>query len=235
MNQMYLPKLSRVNKFIIGAMVAFFILNAILSSFAGLSLVKLMGLSLDGIQNGFVFQFVTYPLVASGLMDVVFTGLLIWFLGSDLEKMWGQKNYISYLLLTAVFTGLFYLLISLVNSKLAVYPIYGMSIFSSAMCVSYAVIYPDRVFQFFMLIPVKAKYFCLILAGMSLYNGIFSPGGAVAWAQLFSMGIGFGFVFFVRSKYYHGIFGRLSFKGRRKSKANLKIVKDDQKPPRYWQ
>ena len=78
---------------------------------------------------------------------------------------------------------------------------------------------------FFTFFPVKAKWFCLILIGMLTYQGIFTPGAAGAWGHLGAMASGFGFMFFAsRNSLSLPSFGQ---KKRPKSKANLRIVKDD--------
>lgn len=241
MQQVYLPTLSRVNKALVIVLVASFILNSLLLKVGGISLSALLGLSLVGLKSGFVFQFITYPLVNVGLMEVVFTGLLLWFLGSDLESQWGEKKYIAYLVLTSIVSGIVYIVVSaIVGGSVAGYPLHGMSVFSSAMCVSYAVIYPDRMFQFFMLIPIKAKWFCLILAGMNLYSGVFTPGMAQAWGQLAAMTFGFFFIRLLYIPAFNKFFLKKSMKKVSKKKSHLSIVRghddgdnDDDGPTMY--
>lgn len=240
MQQYHLPQLTKVNKYLLILLGASFILNSIMINIVKIPAANFLGLSLAGIQSGMVFQFITYPLANVGLFEAVFSGILFWFLGSDLESIWGQRKYIAYLLMTTLVAGVVYIVISaVVGGAIASYPFHGMAAFSSAMCVSYAVIYPDRIFQFFMLIPIKAKYFCMILAGMALWQGIFTPGGAQAWGQLSAMA--FGFVF-IRLAMLPSFSKLLSFSGSKKKKgsthknrANLRIVKnDDDDTPKYW-
>lgn len=239
MQQVHLPVLSKTNKTLIIVMVASFIIHSLAMSVFKIPLAQILGLSLSGIKSGFIFQFLTYPLANVGLMEVLFTGLLFWFLGSELESLWGQRRYIGYLIMITLLTGIIYILISaIIGGAIAGYPFHGMAAFSSAMCVSYAVLYPDRLFQFFFMIPVKAKYFCMILAAMALYQGVFTPGGAQAWGQLSAMGFGFAFIFLLTKPWFDQILMIGQKKGgvkkKSKSKANLRIVKDDDEPPKYW-
>ena len=64
------------------------------------------------------------------------------------------------------------------------FPLVGLSGIVSSLCVAYAVIFPDRVFSFMMIIPIKARYFCMILVAISLYQGLSGPMGVGAWGQL---------------------------------------------------
>lgn len=246
MQQTYLPPLTKVNKYLIGILVVSFVVSSVFAQFLNISLVNILGLSVTGIQNGLIFKMITYPFVNSGLLNVVFTGLLFWFLGSDLEVRWGSKRYVKYLIVATLVNAFAYCLFALFMGGASMhYPFHGMAFLSSAMCVSYAVIYPDRVFQFFMIIPVKAKYFCLILAGMNVYQGFFSPGGAQAFGNIASMIYGALFVFgfrafgnYVRSQGARVSRGHKSSKAK-KNKAHLRLVDEDEKPdpnePKFWQ
>ena len=99
-----------------------------------------------------------------------------------------------------------------------------------------------------MVIPVKAKYFCMILAGISVYQGLLASGGATALAQLGAMGLGYLFIGFSNQMWFMSLLHKVfSFKKnsstspkntfKKAKKSHLKIVKDDkdEKPPRYWQ
>ena len=243
--------MTKVNKFLLIALVASFVIISVLEKALGVPVTSLLALSGEGVSNGFIWQLFTYPLVNFDVMGVVFTGLLLWFIGSDLETLWGQTKYMAYVFIMTLMTGIFYLVLSMFV-KGSVF--FGMSFLSSALCVSYAVLYPNRVFQFFMVIPVKAKYFCMILAGISVYQGLLASGGATALAQLGAMGLGYLFIGFSNQIWFLNILRKvLLFKDAASSssssprenfkkgkKSHLKIVKDgnddkDDKPPRYWQ
>lgn len=191
----YLPKLTNVNKVLIIAMVFFFILDSILKLSSGVSLNIVMGLSCNGFFNGQIYQLITYPFIGSGLLEVVFNAILLWFIGSEFESSWGTKRYIIFNIFTVVLTGLFFLFIANIFSNssnaIASIPLTGIVGIVNAQLVAYTVINPDRVFSFFMIFPMRAKYFCWILIGMQLYMGVFSPAGLMVWGHLFAMGLGF--------------------------------------------
>ncbi len=248
MQQTYLPPLTKVNRYLIGILVVSFVVAAVFAQFLDISLVNILGLNLSGLKQGHIYKMITYPFVNVGLFNVVFTGLLFWFLGSDLEMRWGSKRYIQYLMLATLVNGFAFSFFSLFMGGASLhYPFHGMAFLSSAMCVSYAVIYPDRIFQFFMIIPVKAKYFCLILAGMNVYQGFFTPGGAQAFGNIASMIFGAVFVVGVKAlgNYLRtqgaraGGTNKFSAKANKKKKGHLRLVDEEEKPnpeePRYWQ
>lgn len=235
MQQYQMPNLTKTNRIVLYILVGSFVLNSILTHILNLPMAYFLGLSSASFFSGFIFQIITYPLANLNLMDVLFSGLLFWFLGSELEGLWGSRKYRLYLILTVLFAGFCYLIFSTMVKSANGYPFSGLGVLSSAMCVSYAVCFPDRIFQFFMLIPIKAKYFCMILAAMSLYQGIFTPAFASSFGNLSAMGFGFIFMALEKQPFFNKLV-RPKMVKKSTSKANLRIVSDDEnKPPRYFQ
>lgn len=246
MDQIYLPRLSRANKVIIILTVALFLANTIASQFAGFSLIPFLGLSYQGMLSGNFFQVLTYPFLGTGLFEVVLNCLMLWLMGSEFEINWGIKKYLIFLTSVILGAGILMLLISGVtqSSALQSFSLTGLSGVVTSLCVAYAFLYPDRIFSFMMVIPVKAKFFCLILAAISFYQGFFTTYGAGAWSQLGAMGMGFLYMWLTTKNSKK----RISRDGqamdywskRKKSKANLSIVRDDGEKqnnddkPKYW-
>ena len=98
MEQIYLPKLSKLNKFIIIVASVLFVLNTVSSQFLQFSLTNIFGLSLIGIGNWKFFQFSTYPLIGQGVFEVVLNSLMLWLMGSEFELNWGIRRYSWFLL-----------------------------------------------------------------------------------------------------------------------------------------
>lgn len=245
MDQIYLPRLSKGNKFIIIFAVAIFLINSITTKFMNFSLVPIFGLSFEGLFAGKIFQLFTYPFLGNGVFEVVINCLMLWLMGSEFELNWGLKRYLVFLgcvVLGAAFLTL--LVASFFPGPLQSFNLTGLSGIVTSLCVAYAFLYPDRIFSFMMVIPVKAKIFCLILAAISFYQGFFTPYGTGAWSQLGAMGMGFSYMWLTtkNSKKKISRDGQSLdyWSKRKKSKANLTIVRDDGDPqnkddrPKYW-
>lgn len=245
--QMNIPKLSRANRFIIGTLVGSFLVQAILKSSMGINLAPYLGLSPGRFFNGYIYQILTYPLLSRGLLEIVFNALIIWFIGSELETLWGRKKYLSFLASAIITAGVVYLFIGfffLSNTAVFGYPLGGFAGLASALCVGYAILFPDQTFTFMLIFPMKAKYFCMILIGMELYQGFFSPGAAQAWGHLGAILGGYLYMLVVShpaTKNILGGGGGIQAR-RRKTKlerSHLSIVKDkedekkDDDPPVY--
>lgn len=246
MNQMQvqMPPLSKTNKYLMIVTGALFLLESILVKTTGVSLATYFGLSAAGVEQGLIFQLLTYPLIERQLLAVIFNGLLLWFLGSELESMWGTKRYIQFLLASAITAALIYLMIGfLFLSETSVYsfPLMGLQGLAAALCVAYGILYPDRIFTFMLIFPMKAKWFCALLVAMELYTGFFSPMGALAWGHLAAIVGGFGMLLqFTKSKKQKRSSGNFAFKmEKKKGKAHLSLVEeeedDSKRPPKYWQ
>lgn len=240
--QMYVPPLSKINKYIIIAHVGLFLLNSVLKVSAGMSLVSLLGLSLGGISQGLVFQIASFPFMEASFMSVLFNSMLVWFIGGDLEQKWGSSFYLKFLGVGVLASGFIYLAISfLTGGNLQSVPLHGLGGVVFSLLIAYGVIFSERQLTFMLLFPMKAKYFCMILAAIELYMGLFSSNGKASWAHLSAAAAGFGYLKWKSMKAQGQSLGNVfenAAKKRRKSK--LRIVRDeepkaDPKDPKFWQ
>lgn len=242
-SQIYLPKLTLVNKILISISATLFILNFILQKTSGIDLSGVLGLSASGAFAGHVYRMVTYPFISQSIMEVILNCLMLWLMGSEFEANWGQKRYLRFIFTTIIGGALLYLAVVALffqNSAVYAYPLTGLAGIIGALCLAYAVIYPDRIFSFLMIIPVKAKYFCMILVVISLYQGVSSPTGVGAWGQLGAIASAYVFMIVISHRNFKTLaekMGKMTqLRASKKSKAKLSIVKDDNDtPPKYWQ
>lgn len=251
--QMQFPSMSRVNKIIVISFVAVFILASILKQADLLALENYIGLSPKGILSGKVWTFFTYALLPHSLMECLFDGLIFWFIGSELENMWGEPRYLSFLLITALGASFLYLGLGFVmfsQSPLFGFPYTGPAGIASTMCVAYGILFPKRTMYFFFF-PMEARWFVTILVGVNLYNGFFSNGGILAWAQIAAMASGVLWMVFVSHPELKNVFkgskgssddGKPFARSRKRSSkiSHLHIVEDSEddkdennKPPTY--
>lgn len=243
------PRLTQVNKILIIASVGFFLLESILNKAANTSLAPWLGLSLAGMSEGLVFQPLTYFFVSRGLMDVIFHALGLWFVGSELEELWGRKRYVSFLVGVTLGGALLYLMVAalIFSGSLWNFALSGMSGAVMALFLAYAILYPNRPFLFMFVFSLPAKYFCAILIAMSLYFGIFTAGGAGAWGHLGSMAMAVVMMKLMSDPRTKNWFAASSARRSPKQRGHLKIVPqndskgqekdDDDKnpPPKYFQ
>jgi len=235
--QMYVPTLTQTNKVILIICAVIFFLSSLLELAIGFSFMPYLAVSWKGVAQGGLHQLVTFAFFDKGFFSVLFNGLIVWFLGSELEGNWGRKLYLKFLLSCSLGASLFYVALGAIfsSSIIASLPMMGLGAITFGMMGAYAIIYSERYFTFMFLFPIKARYFCMILAGVQIYTAIFSPYAKTALGHLAGMAVGIGFLY------------AKSFLARRKregsdrefqvKKSHLKLVKkdDDDQHPKYWQ
>lgn len=217
---MRLPPITKTNKILLSIMAATFFLDAFGALLFKVSLNSLLAFSLSNPLGIITFSFLSH-----GLIELIFNGLLFWMLGSELERSFGTKSYLLFLLLIALGTATLFGAISALFPALMSAPLYGVTIVASGMILIYGLLNPEQSFTFMLMIPVQAKYFIWILIAIELYSGIFTPGGAGAISSLIAMGISFA--------YYY-----LKFKRpppRKGGRGKFKVVEGGQNNPRYYQ
>ena len=180
-NPIYLPHLTPLNKKLIIVLVVAFLLDSVLGATAGISLRFLTGLQGELFFSGHLYKLLTWPLVVGSPFEALFDSLILWFIGSELEVMWGRRHYINFLLSSVLGGGILFLLVVQMTGHGSA--LSGMGGIASGICMAFGILFPHRI-MFLLFFPIKAKYLVMILVGMNLYQGLFSPGKALAWGIL---------------------------------------------------
>jgi len=239
MNNYHYPRLTKVNKYLLIFSAGLFLLSSILKAIGAISLPGILGLSGAGLMSGMIWQLVTFPFMEGQLFGLLFNALLIWFIGSELEELWGGKVYLRFLTLVTVASGLFYALLMIIffnGTSIFFKPLYGLTGINFSLLIAYAYLYPDRPLSMMMIFPMRAKTFCWILVGIEAYMAIFSSASN-SWAHLMAMGIGY-FVIKFQNQFLISKFLHFEFTGSKKRKNHLYVVpdkKDESNQPKYWQ
>lgn len=235
------PPLTKIHKILIGLLVAGFLGNAISSKFIGVSLLPIFGLTLSGISSGMIWQPFTYTFLNTGLFSLLFDCLILWFLGYELERLWGERFYLKYLAFGVVTGAIVYLILGFAffSQNYGGVPLFGATGLGLLLLLAYGLLYPEREFLFMFVFPIKAKYFCLILGGIQLYSAVFSANGQAAWAHLASMGGGFAYLrglsWLAKHQRESGV------KKKDAAKRKFRVIQGDReekatpKDPKYWQ
>ena len=180
-----------------------------------------------------LWQPVTYLFLHGGFFHILFNMLSLWMFGCDLERTWGTRRFLTYYFLTGVGAGLCVVLVnpnSLVATLGASGAIYGILL-------AYGLLFPDRMILFFMLFPIPAKYFVMILGGIAFLSAMSMPGDMISHvAHLGGLVIGFiylrgrGRYFDWRNHYYRWRRQRLQ---RKFQVYQSKKDRDDGRPNRW--
>lgn len=133
------------------------------------------------------WQLVTYALLHDGFVHLFFGALILWMLGSLLEDRWGPRRYLQFILACVLSAGMVHLIFTLLGAFPPVAAV-GFSGVTYGFLLAYGMLYPNQ--QMMLVIPpvpIKAKYLVMILAGLSVFLGLTSPGGVAHFAHLGGM------------------------------------------------
>jgi len=133
------------------------------------------------IERAWIWQPVTYLFLHGGFFHILFNMLIVWMFGVTLERMWGTIFFLKYYFITGIGAGLTVVAVGLLPFD-ATAPTYEASTIGASgaiygLLLAFAVYYPDRPILMFLLFPVPAKYFVMILGAIALLSG---PGGRVS-------------------------------------------------------
>jgi|APTNR8051073442_1049403.scaffolds.fasta_scaffold02490_10 rhomboid family protein len=120
------------------------------------------------------WQLLTFQFMHADIWHLFFNMFAIWMFGIELENSWGSRRFLFYYLLTGIGAGLVQLAIS-------AGPTIGASGGVFGVLLAFGMMNPDRkIFIFPIFIPIKAKYFVMIYAGLELFLGITGSSDGVA-------------------------------------------------------
>jgi len=178
-------KLTPAVKAIMIANAAVFVLT-----FFAPSLIVQFGLRPADLFGQFaVYQLVTYMFVHASLSHVFFNMLTLWFVGVELERMWGTRYFSRYYFACGIGAGLTQVLLGIMPLPFAGQFYYPSTVGASGaiygLLLAFALYYPTRPFLVFFIFPVQGRYFVMILGGIAL---LFSLGGGSGVAHTAHLG-----------------------------------------------
>jgi len=165
-------------------------------------------------QKGYLWQLVTYLFLHGGFFHVFFNMFALWMFGSDIERLWGTRRFLTYYFFTGIGAGLF----TLVLTPNGVIPTIGASGAVYGLLLAFAWFFPERRILLYFVFPIPARVFVLIFGVIELLASITQQGGAIAHLAHLG-GLVFGYV------YLRG-FGRGlgQWLSRRRRRSKLRVV-----------
>jgi membrane associated rhomboid family serine protease len=172
--------LSPAIKWLIGANAVVFVLTAFLPG-----LTFLFGLSPAAVlERYWVWQPVTYMFVHGGLFHLLFNMLALWMFGVELERFWGTVAFIKYYAVTGLGAAGTMIAVALLPFRFSQDVYEAVTVGASGaiygLLLAYARRYPDRPIYMYLLFPIPAKYFVMIIGAISFLSAVGSSGGGVA-------------------------------------------------------
>ncbi|MEO8653640.1 MAG: rhomboid family intramembrane serine protease [Ramlibacter sp.] len=137
------------------------------------------------------WQLLTYAFVHGGLTHLLFNMFGLYMFGSDLERVWGSRRYLTYYLVCALSAAVVQLLVAGLSG--GQYPTVGASGAVFGLLLAYAMLFPRRtIMPLFPPIPMRAPVFVMVYAGLELLLGVTGTAAGVAhFAHLGGLAGGF--------------------------------------------
>lgn len=131
----------------------------------------------DVVYRARLWQLATYMFLHGGLWHLLINMLVLWMFGSDLERDWGQRRFLTFYLLTGIGAGLFNVGVSLATGRETM-PTIGASGAIYGILLAFGLLYPNRpilIIPFPVAIP--AKVYVLIMGGITFLSSLGVSGG----------------------------------------------------------
>ncbi len=135
-----------------------------------------------------IWQPVTYMFLHGGLSHILFNMLGLWMFGVEMERTLGTRFFTRYYLVSGIGAALTTLLVSLLPGFAGGSLYFSLTVGASGaiygLLLAFALYFPNRPIYFWMLFPVPAKYFVLIIGAISLFLAMNEAGGGAHTTHL---------------------------------------------------
>jgi rhomboid family protein len=192
----YIPGFPTGVKWLLISNVAIFILN-FFGDRVGLSgpVIFLKLIPVAVVKDFFVWQLVTYAFLHQGFGHIIWNMLALWMFGADIERVWGTRRFVQFYFFCAIGAGICVVIANYVlpwgNPNI---PTIGSSGAIFGILLVYAMLFPDRDILFGLLIPIKVKYFVMIVGAVAFLSSFGVNTGVSNFAHL--GGLLFGYLFY---------------------------------------
>ena len=160
--------------------ISVFVLSYIVrASRAGLFLQNFALVPAQVVQTFAVWQLVTYMFLHVGIGHILWNMLGLWMFGVELERLWGTTKFLRFYFICGICAGLSVIVAAYIFGGINI-PTVGSSGAIYAILMAYALMFSDRSILFGFLIPIKAKYFVMIIGVIVLLQSYSATVGGQA-------------------------------------------------------
>lgn len=137
--------------------------------------------AMPGARTGFLpWQLVTYSFLHGNLLHLLFNLLGLFMFGSDVERLFGRRRFLTYYFVSVVTAGIAQLVMSAVSGG-PPYPTIGASGGLFGVLLAFGLYFPNRtILLIFPPIPMPARVFVFVYAAIELYLGVTGTQEGVA-------------------------------------------------------
>jgi membrane associated rhomboid family serine protease len=138
------------------------------------------------VERGWFWQPLTYMFLHGGLFHLLFNMLALWMFGVDLERRWGTRFFMRFYFVAGIGAAFTTLAMALLPFGFAETLYVSVTVGASGaiygLLVAFAMMYPHRPIYLYLLFPVPARVFVLIVGAISFLSSVTETSGGVAHA-----------------------------------------------------
>ena len=128
-----------------------------------------------------VWQLVTYMFIHAGLFHIIFNMLALWMFGAELERIWGTRFFLKLYFVTGIGAACLTIVASLLPfgpmQQLYASDIVGASGAVYGLLLAYALYFPDRPIYMYLVFPIPARIFVVIIGAIAFFSSLSESGG----------------------------------------------------------
>jgi len=153
----------------------------------------LFALQPNDVVHGFhLWELVTYLFLHGGWFHIIFNMFALWMFGSELERLWGTRKFLSYYFLTGIGAGAFDVTLNTLFHPGVPTGTIGCSGAIYGLLLAYGMLFPRRPIYLWMIVPIQARWFVVIIGGIEFLSSFSGPGTGIShFAHLGGMLFGF--------------------------------------------
>ena len=157
-------------------------------------LAQIFGLSSNSVWP-MIWQPFTYMFIHGDFFHVFMNMFVLWMFGSEMESIWGKKEFLKFYFITGIGSGLLWLVFNFSGNAVLI----GASGAIYGILLAYGLMFPNRKVLIYFLFPVKVKYFVIFLGLMAFVSSLSYSGSNISHLTHLS-GMMIGFVY-MKSKW----------------------------------
>ena len=174
----------------VGVFVAGFVIPPL-----GRLLIDVFGLRPETVLTAlWIWQPVTYLFLHGDFFHILFNMLLLWMFGVQLERLWGSAFFLRYYFITGIGAGVATIVAGLLPFAFSEPTYLAVTIGASGavygLLLAFAIYYPNTPILLFLIFPVPAKYFVMIMGAIAFLS-VPRGGGVAHIAHLGGLVVGY--------------------------------------------
>lgn len=229
----FFPPLTPMVKRLLVATAVAFVLTYFPLKIAGWRLpYAIFGLTPYAVTHAFyLWQPFTYLFLHAGFFHIIFNLYVLWVFGPEVENAWGGNQFLFYYFLTGAGAGVIDVLLGPSSLVMTI----GCSGALFGVMLAYGVLFPNRII-YYLIIPMKAKWFVAIIAVIEFVDLLGSPNSGVSYIAHVS-GLAIGYLYLRGPGLSPGLRRRYDDWRRAKLRKQFEVYMRDQKKekdPNHW-